>query len=348
MMKAAVFKDIKKVELEDVPIPKINDDELLVKIDVATTCGTDAKTYKRGLKKKTPYSQAIHIFGHEYAGTVVEVGANVTKFKKGDRVVSANSAPCGTCFHCKRSEFSLCDNLTWLWGTFAEYIKVPAAIVEKNTYLIPDGVESKTMAIMEPLACVVHGIERTGIKLGDTVVINGAGPIGLMYVFLAKKKGARVISTDMKEERLKLAMELGADITIRVTKDMSSADTIQAVKKQTEGHRGADVGIEAVGIPAIWENTIKMTRKGGIVNLFGGCPSGTAISVETSLIHYGEVLIKGVFHHTPLYISKAFAMLADGTFPANKFITHELPLSKVNEALDMITSQKGIKIALKP
>lgn len=344
-MKAAVFKDIRKVELENVPIPDINDDEILVKIDVALTCGTDAKTFKRGPKKKTPYMQAIHIFGHEYAGTVEKVGKNVTEFSPGDRITSANSAPCNKCFHCKRSEFSLCENLTWLWGTFTEYIKIPGPIVQKNTIKIPDGVDSKIVALTEPLACVVHGIERTRIGIGDTVVINGAGPIGLMYVFLAKLKGARVISTDLSEMRLEVARDMGADVTIQVKEGV---DVIEEVKKLTEGERGVDVGIEAVGIPSVWENTIRMVRKGGIVNLFGGCASGTSISVDTATIHYGEVQIKGIFHHTPLYIKKAFDLLASGVFPGKKLITAELPLVKVNDALEMIINQEQIKVALIP
>nr|MDO8119392.1 zinc-binding dehydrogenase [Candidatus Sigynarchaeota archaeon] len=344
-MKAAVFKDIEKVELEDVEKPSITDDEVLVKIKVALTCGTDAKTYKRGPGKKTPYMQAIHIFGHEYAGVIEQAGRNVKQFKPGDRVVSANSAPCGTCFHCKRSEFSLCEDLTWLWGTFTEYIAVPARIVQRNMHIIPDGVDFKIAALTEPLACVLHGIERTKIRIGDTVVINGAGPIGLMYVFLAKMKGARVISTDLSAERLAIAEDLGADITIQVKEGF---DTVKAVRDLTDGGRGVDVAIEAVGVPAIWENTVKMVRKGGIVNLFGGCPSGTSISVDTSLIHYGEVQIMGVFHHTPQYIKGAFDLLVNGVFPGHKFITHELPLDKVGDALKMIVGQKGIKIAIIP
>ncbi len=344
-MKAAVFKDIERVELEEVEKPTIKDDEVLVKIKVALTCGTDAKTYKRGPGKKTPYMSAIHIFGHEYAGVVEQAGRNVTKFKPGDRVVSANSAPCGTCFHCKRCEFSLCENLTWLWGTFTEYIAVPAPIVQKNMHVIPDNVDFKIAALVEPLACVLHGIERTRISIGDTVVINGAGPIGLMYVFLAKMKGARVISTDLSGERLALANDLGADITVQVRDGM---DVVEAVRALTDGNRGVDVAIEAVGSPSIWESTVKMARKGGIVNLFGGCPSGTSISIDTSLIHYGEVQIIGVFHHTPQFIKGAFDLLVNGTFPGHKFITHVLPLDKVGEALQMITSQQGIKIALIP
>lgn len=344
-MKAAVFKDIEQVKLEDIPVPDIGDDGVLVKITVALTCGTDAKTYKRGPGKKTPYMQAIHVFGHEYAGVVEQVGKNVTKFKPGDRVVSANSAPCGACFHCQRSEFSLCDDLTWLWGTFAEYIAVPGRIVQKNMYTIPDGVPDRIAALTEPLACVLHGIERTGIRIGDTVVINGAGPIGLMYVVLAKLKGARVISTDLSPERLTIARELGADDTIHVTAGM---DVVEAVRAMTNGQRGVDIAIEAVGSPAIWENTVRMARKGGIVNLFGGCASGTSFSVDTALVHYNEVEIKGVFHHTPRYIKGAFDLLVNGTFPGEAFITRELPLARVNDALAAIVRQDGIKIAIVP
>ncbi|MHA1717807.1 MAG: zinc-dependent alcohol dehydrogenase, partial [Promethearchaeota archaeon] len=262
-----------------------------------------------------------------------------------DRVVSANSAPCHECFYCKHSEFSLCENLTWLWGTFAEYIKIPAPIVKQNTFKIPDGVASEDIALMEPLACVLHGIERTRINVGDTVVINGAGPIGLMYVFLAKLKGGRVISTDLSSERLAVARELGADMTIQV---VDGNDVVKKVREITDGGRGADVAIEAVGNPSVWESTIKMVRKGGIVNLFGGCPSGTSISVDTALIHYGEVKINGIFHHTPLYVKKAFDLLSRGIFPAKKFITAKMLLDKVNDALNKIMKQEGIKIALIP
>jgi len=344
-MRAAVFKDIMKVEIEEIPIPEISDNEILVKIDCALTCGTDVKTFKRGPKKKTPYMKAIHVFGHEYAGTVERVGNRVKGFDVGDRVVSANSAPCHECFYCKHSEFSLCENLTWLWGTFAEYIKIPAPIVKQNTFKIPDGVASEDIALMEPLACVLHGIERTRINVGDTVVINGAGPIGLMYVFLAKLKGGRVISTDLSSERLAVARELGADMTIQV---VDGNDVVKKVREITDGGRGADVAIEAVGNPSVWESTIKMVRKGGIVNLFGGCPSGTSISVDTALIHYGEVKINGIFHHTPLYVKKAFDLLSRGIFPAKKFITAKMLLDKVNDALNKIMKQEGIKIALIP
>lgn len=348
-MKAAVFHGIKDVQLEDVPVPEINEDEILVKIKVALTCGTDRKSYLRGMKKPTdknvPYAQAIQIFGHEYAGDVVVVGAKVTKFKVGDRVVSANSAPCNQCFYCKHGRHSLCDNLTWLWGTFTEYIKVPAPIVQQNTHIIPEGLDYKGAALTEPLACVLQGVERSNIGLGDWVVINGCGPIGLFFIILTKLKGANIIVTDLSDDRLALAKKFGADILINAG---NVPDVIQAVKDHTPEGRGVDIAIEAIGTPQTWENTIKMGRKGAVINLFGGCASGTSVSVDTSLIHYSELNIMGIFHHTPRYIRGALDLLASGKIPIKDLITHEFPLSEVKVALEKIVSHEGIKIALVP
>ncbi|MFX1253909.1 MAG: zinc-binding dehydrogenase [Promethearchaeota archaeon] len=344
-MRAAVFRDIKDVRLEEIDVPTTQADEVLVKIRAALTCGTDAKTYLRGLKKKTPYSQAIHIFGHEYAGDIVKIGSEVSGFSEGMRVVSANSAPCNKCFYCKHKQFSLCENITWLWGTFTEYINVPGPIVQQNLFEIPEHVDYKEAALVEPLACVLHGVERSDINIGDTVVINGSGPIGLMWTVLCKKKGARVIVTDLNEERLKVAKSLGAWETINAGE---TNDIIQSVRDLTEERRGVDVAIEAVGNPKVWENTILMGRKGATINLFGGCPSGTSINVDTALIHYSELKILGVFHHTPYFIRRALDLLSRGEIPTKQLITHELPLSEVDKALQMITTQQGIKIALIP
>ncbi len=342
-MKAAVFHGIKDVKLEDIEIPRPGPGELLMKIRAALTCGTDAKTYLRGAGKS--YAAAVKIFGHEAAGDVAEVGKGVTNFSKGQRVVAANSAPCQKCYYCKMGRYPLCENLTWLWGTFADYIVIPAPIVTQNTYVIPENVGYKEAALTEPLACVLHGIERAEIKIGDTIVINGAGPIGLMYIVLASLKGAKIIVTDFQANRLEVAKRLGADHVINVGQ---VKDIIKAVKDLTEGGRGVDVAIEAVGKPEIWENTIAMGRKGATISLFGGCPSGTSVKVDTSWIHYDELKLIGVFHHTPYYIKRAFQMICDGKIPTNELITHEMPLRDVQKALEMITTQQGIKIALIP
>ncbi len=341
-MKAAVFYGIKDVRMKEIEVPEIGPSEVLVKIKAALTCGTDRKMYLRGYHLvKPPF-----VFGHEFAGDIVRVGSKVKNFREGMRVVAANSAPCNHCFYCKIGRPSMCDNLTLrLSGAFAEYVEIPSPIVEQNLLEITSHVSYQEAALVEPLACVVHGIEESNIKLGDTVVVNGAGPIGLMYVQLAKLKGARVISTDIEEERLKTAKELGADELINV----SLVDNqIQAVRNLTERKRGVDVAIEAVGLPKIWEKTIHMVRKGGVVNLFGGCASGTKITIDTKLLHYSEITIKGVFHHTPQYVKRALDLISQGSIDTNSFITGEFALSDFPDVLNMMINHQGIKIAVIP
>jgi L-iditol 2-dehydrogenase len=340
-MKVAMFYGPGDVRLEEKDIPEIKDTEVLVRIRAALTCGTDVKTYRRGHTLLPPPSP----FGHEYAGDVVAVGEKVETVAEGMRVVAANSAPCGHCFYCKRGRESLCENLFFVWGAFAEYIVVPERIVKKNLLIVPDHVTYEEAALTEPLACVIHGVEESTICMGDTVVINGAGPIGLFFTALIKKKGARVIQADLVDERLSVAETLGADHIINAQEGEEA--TIQKVKALTEG-RGADIAIEAVGYPKIWETTIKMTRKGGTATLFGGCEKNTTITVDTSLLHYNEITIKGVFHHTPHYIRTALNLISWGTLDTDVFITEKMPLSRIDEALQKVLAQKGVKIALIP
>ena len=341
-MKAAVFHGIKDVRLEEIKVPQIKPEEVLVRVRAALTCGTDRKMYLRG----HPLFKPPFVFGHEFAGEIVKVGSKVKDFQEGMRVVAANSAPCNRCYYCKIGQQSMCENITLrLSGAFAEYVEVLGPIVEQNLLEIPASVSYKEAALVEPLACVVHGIENSGIALGDTVVINGLGPIGLMYVQLAKLKGARVIATDLKRQRLDLAKKLGADELIDISK---VEDEIKAVRKLTEKGRGVDVAIEAVGIPKVWERTILMARKGGVVNLFGGCPSGTKITIDTRLLHYSQLTIKGIFHHTPQYVKRALNLISQGAIDTDSLITDEFPLSNFSKALKMLVNQEGIKIAVMP
>lgn len=341
-MKAAVFHGIKDVRLEETKIPQIKSDEVLVRIRAALTCGTDRKMYLRG----HPLFAPPFVFGHEFAGQIVKVGSKVKDFQEGLRVVATNSAPCNRCYYCKVGQQSMCENITLrLSGAFAEYIEVLGPITKQNLLEIPDGLPYKEAALVEPLACVVHGVESSNIVLGDTVVINGLGPIGLMYVQLVRLKGARVIATDLKRQRLSLAKKLGADEVIDISK---VKDAVEAVRKLTEKGRGVDVAIEAVGIPEVWEKTISMVRKGGIANLFGGCPSGTKITIDTKLLHYSQITIKGIFHHTPQYVKRALNLISEGRIDANSLITNEFPLSDFPRVLDMLVNQEGIKVAVIP
>jgi len=341
-MKAAIYKGRENVTLEEVEIPRVGRGEVLVRVEVGLTCGTDRKMYLRD----HPLFKPPFVFGHEFAGEIVEVGEGVKDFKVGMRVAPVNSAPCNRCYFCKIGNQSMCDNLfIRLSGAFAEYAIIPAPIVEQNLLPIPEHVSYRTAALLEPLACVVHGIERTGIRLGDTVVVVGAGPIGLMFVRLAVLKGARVIVCDMLAERLEIAKKLGAHEVVNASE---VDDQVAAVRSLTEDGRGVDIAIEATGLPEIWEKTIQMVRKGGTANLFGGCPSGTSISVDTSLIHYSEVTIKGVFHHTPQTVKRAMNLLSQNAIDAELFITRELPLDRIEEVIKLLVEQKGIKTAVIP
>ena len=334
------------IRFEEVEIPEIGPDEILVKVEAVLTCGTDLKMYRRG----HPLVKPPLIFGHEFAGVVAEVGGNVTRFKKGQRVVAANSAPCNTCFFCKIGKPNLCERLSenligfGVSGAYAEYVRVPAPIVRQNTYELPDNISFEEAALLEPLACVVNGNMGANIKIGDTVVVIGAGPIGLMHVQLAKIGGAKnVICTDLKEERLKIAAEVGADVLI----DASKEDQLKRVKELTGG-LGADVTIEAVGLPQTWELAVDMTRKAGTTVLFGGCPSGTKIKLDTQRIHYEDLTIKGIFHHTPLSVKRAYDLIISKTFNGKPLITEKMPLSELEEAFKKMIEGKCIKVALQP
>jgi len=341
-MKAAVLYGPKDVRLEEVETPHVGPGEVLIKIEAALTCGTDAKVYLRGGHPKMITPPAV--FGHEFAGVIEQTGKGVKDFRDGANVVAANSAPCNRCFYCRSGRQSLCEDLLFINGAYAQYIKIPARIVEQNLYPVPEGVSAEEAALLEPLACVLHGVEEANICAGDTVVVNGAGPIGLLFVQLAGLKGARVISCDMVEERLKAAKECGAYEVINVSK---VDDSVKAVLELTGGI-GADVAIEAVGNPAVWEKAVSMVKKGGWVVCFGGCAPGTKVSFDTELIHYSELTLKGVFHHTPHYVSKSLELLARGRIRTSCLITGKLPLEKLDEALENIVSHRGVKTAVIP
>ncbi len=343
-MKAIQFYSPLNIKYEEVEIREPKDDEVQVKIMAALTCGTDVKTYRRGhpvLIKKIPSG-----FGHEFSGIVTKVGKNVFGFKEGDRVVAANSAPCGECFFCKRGEHNLCEKLEFLNGAYAEYINIPSAIVKRNLLHISDSLSFEKAAFAEPLANVVHGVERTGIKAGQTVGVVGLGPIGLMFVKLAKLKGARVIAAGRNPLKLKMAKEFGgADEIIDLTKYQNPE---KIFIEFSEGKKGLDVAVECVGLPEIWERMFTFVRRGGVVHLFGGCKAGTSVSIDTRRLHYDEIKVLSIFHHTPLYFREALRLIEDGSVPVEKLITETLPLSMAEEALIKHMNGRALKVLIKP
>ena len=342
-MDAVMFYSPGDIRFEKTEIPKLKSGEVLVKIKAALTCGTDLKTYRRGhpvLIKSTPSG-----FGHEFSGVIEEVSDDVKVFKKGDRVVAANSAPCGECFFCKKGEYNLCENLEFLNGAYAEYIAVPKRIVEKNLYKINDNVSFEEAAFVEPLSNVIHGVEKAGIKEGMSVGVMGLGPIGLMFAKVAKLKGAKVIAAARNPMKLDLAKTFAdADKVVDSTKN----DYIKEFVKFSEEQKGLDVAVDCVGLPEIWEQLPSCVRKGGTVMLFGGCKSGTTATFDTRRLHYDEVKLVAAFHHTPKYVKMALDMISNGEIDVKKLITCEMPLAQTKEALEMQGSSKAIKIVLKP
>ena len=344
-MLAALFYGPMDVRLEECPIPQPGHGELLIKVAVATTCGTDVKTFRRGHPLLFHHVPAG--FGHEVAGIVAAVDKNVRQFREGDAVVVANSAPCQHCFYCRHGRYSLCENLLFLNGAYAEYLLVPEPIVRQNVYILPSNTSFVAAALTEPLACACHGIEASDIKPGDTVAILGAGPLGLLLAATAKLRGARVIITGRGTQRLAVARHLRADVVINVS-GLSSQEQVEAVRNKTDNQRGADVVIEAVGTPETWALAAKMVRPGGLINFFGGCPSGTQVSLETRPLHYGELTIKGVFHHTPLFFQQALELIAGRFIDVETLVTASVPLSHILDVFELLLQKQGIKYALIP
>lgn len=335
-MLAAVLYGSEDLRMERIPVPHAGERELLVRVGAALTCGTDLKVYRRGyhaMMLKPPI-----VFGHELAGVVVEAGPGVTKFAVGDRVLPMNSAPCDTCYFCSHGQHNLCENLLFNNGAYAEYLRIPARIVEKNTMLVPDDVPFEHAALTEPLACVVQGFNESAARAGDTMVVIGAGPIGLMFMHLGQLRGLRVIAVVKREDQVAVAREFGASDVVRI---VEGTDTVAAVRRLAGDGRGADIVIEAVATPATWEWAVGMVRKGGLVNFFGGPPSGTQVSLDTNRLHYGDITLKASFHHTPAACAAAFGLISGGKFKAAEFITRTATLDDLPNVFTRMMKRGG-------
>jgi L-iditol 2-dehydrogenase len=342
-MTAAVLYGKRDVRIEQVPVPQIGPGEVLVRIKAALTCGTDLKVYRQGFHARMIVPPSV--FGHELAGIVEAVGDGVESVTPGMRVVAANSGPCNECFFCQRRQANLCEDLQFINGAYAEFIRIPERIVRHNLLILPDDLSFREAAMTEPLACVVRAVEETGIVEGDTVVVIGIGPIGLMFVQVLKTLGARVLAIGKRTAQLELASHLGADHTI----NPADGNVVEQVRRVTQGRRGADVVIEAVGITETWQQAMGMVRRGGTINLFGGCPSGTHIPLDTTLIHYSEITIKASFHHTPRHIREALEAIHRGRVKAHMLITAEESLDSLRGVLERLLSRNGdLKVAILP
>ncbi len=336
-MRAAILYGKEQVRVEDLEPRALAQGEVRIRIEAALTCGTDLKVFKRGYHAKMIVPPAV--FGHELAGVISEVrrpkpegrngeseahGEHASMWQVGERVVVANSAPCGECFHCQNRQENLCEDLLFLNGAYAESIAVPARLAQKNLLRLKPQTDFRDAALVEPLACVVQGVEDTQLRAGQHVLVLGAGPIGLMFVALAKHLGCEVTVAGRRTARLEAARKLGASLVVDIG---DGHGLVTKIREATPTH--FDAVIEAVGKPEAWEASVHLVRKGGAVNFFGGCPSGTSITLDTTLVHYSNLTLLASFHHTPRSIRRALELVESGVVSARDFVDGECPLSEL-------------------
>jgi L-iditol 2-dehydrogenase len=340
-VKAAVLYGKEDVRVEEVAERPLAPGEVRLRIEAALTCGTDLKVFKRGYHARMIVPPAV--FGHELAGVISEVhGLPTPKWKVGDCVVVANSAPCGECPFCKGGQENLCDDLLFLNGAYAGSIVVPARLAWKNMLPLRPETAFRDAALTEPLACVVQGIEECRLRAGERVLVVGAGPIGLMFVVLAKHLGCEVIVAGRGERRLAKARQLGATIII----DVARRELVEAVRGALP--EAPDVVIEAVGKPETWEASVEMVRKGGLVNFFGGCPSGTRVQLDTARMHYSSISTVASFHHTPRTIRRALEFIETGVIRADDFVDGDCSLSELPALFrEMSAGNRAVKTLVK-
>ncbi len=341
-MRSIVYYAPRDIRLVDKPVPRPAPGEVLVKIGAALTCATDFKAYRQGHKLLLP--ELPSRFGHEFAGVVEAVGAGVTGFTKGERVVAGNSAPCDRCFYCGKGQMQLCDNLRLHNGGYAEYDCVPAAIARHKLHKIPASLSFADAALAEPLAAAIHGVDAANVRDGELVGIVGAGPMAVLLIHALKARGATVAVLGRGKENLERARAAGAD---RVVSTLQTGFERELLPAAANG-RGLDCVFEAVGRPETWQQAIASTRKGGRVCLFGGCAPGTQVPVDAHRVHYDELSLFGVFHHNPAHFKAAVELLAAGRVKTGLLVEGTLPLSELPGYFERMCDKPGPKVAVIP
>jgi len=342
-MRCAILKEIEKLEIEEKEFPDPGENEILIKVKSCAICGTDIKVFHHGHK----HIVFPRITGHEVSGIIFKIGKNVKGYKEGDRVAVAPAIPCGKCYYCRKGQQTMCDNLKAIGyhydGGFAEYMLVPEdAVLNGCVNKIPNNLQFEIASIAEPLACVINGQSLSRIEVGDTVLILGAGPIGILHSLLAKINGAgKIILADISEERIKEAEFTGVYLI-----DMSKKDIYEEVKNITDGHM-ADRVIVAVGSKNAQEISLKLVAKRGSINFFGGLPKESPyIQFDSNLLHYGEFFVVGTHGSTPLHNKIAIELLSSGRINVERLITHKLPLERIKDGFEIVENKRGLKVII--
>lgn len=340
-MKAALLYGKDDLRVEELPIPEISDDEVLVKVKSAAICGTDVRMYKNGMSGVDQEHPLV--IGHELAGVIDKVGKNVPSYKEGMRVAVAPNMGCGICADCIRGNGHMCKEYKALGinqnGGFAEYVRIPAQAVRAgNIVPMEDHVSFAEAAITEALSCVYNGIFQCRIKPGEIVLVIGAGPIGIMHAILAKMSGAgRVYINDISEERLQICKEIDPSF-ITVSKDV-----VKFVKEDTKGY-GADVVITACPVPAAQQSAMEIAANYGRVCFFGGLPDEKKmVSLNSNLIHYKQLIVTGTTRASLLQFKESLGFVTSGIVDVKKLITKRVYLYDIAEGFESAVRAEGLK-----
>ncbi|TKJ43573.1 alcohol dehydrogenase [Candidatus Aerophobetes bacterium Ae_b3b] len=342
-MKTAFFYGKEDIRIHEINIPKIKEDEILIRVRVCGICGSDVRSYYKGVEGR--YKIPL-ILGHEVSGQVFKIGGKIDNFAIGNRVAVAPIYGCGKCDFCLSGQENLCKDVMVfgcnLDGAFAEYMKIPAQAIQRGALVkIPDELSDEEAALIEPFSCCLHGVLRANIRPGDTVLVIGAGPIGLAHTKLLRLLGTSyIIASDVVDSRLEVAKKFGADMTINPQRE----DSLTKIKELTE-NKGVDAVIVAVGNPEAITQGLKMVRRGGTVVLFGGCPSNTVVQVDPNLIHYSDIAVVGSIDATIDEFRRTVSLVSIAE--VKPFITHRFPLESIKDAMEMSKSREALKVAIK-
>lgn len=346
MHRAVVFHAAGDVRVERIPRPVCAPGGLLVRVDACAVCGSDLKAFLAG----NPRIRPPMTMGHEFTGLVETVGAGVAGFAPGDRVVMATSISCGACYYCRRGWNNLCAQLAPMGfshpGGMAEYVAIPApALANGHVIRVPAGLAPEYAALAEPLSCTVNACENSNIAAGDTVVVVGAGPMGLMNAVMARQYGAgRVILAEVNAARLNQGAAFGVDRLV----NPAAEDLLKVVREETGGV-GADVVIVAAPAAKPQEQALELVRKRGTVCLFASLSEGKhLLSVNSRLLHYGELRVVGTSDSTPAQVRKAVDLMAGGSMPLAQLVTHKLALEDVAQAFALMQSGESLRVVLMP
>lgn len=347
-MLAAVYHDVRDVRVEKVTRPSVGDEDALLRVRAASICGTDLRIYSSGHFKIPPGTSRI--LGHEFSGEVVQVGSMVKSLSPGMRVAIAPNIGCGVCEQCIQGRSHLCPTYDafgiTLDGAFSEYMLIPRVAIEQgNVVQLPEGVSFEAAALNEPFSCCYNGSRACRIEPGDSVLIVGAGPIGIMHLLLASLSGAsKVIISEMIEERRAGAAEFGADLVVNPEKE----DLAAVVQEATSG-RGVDVIIVAAPSPAAQEQALDLAAHQGRINFFGGLPQGRDfIRFPSNRVHYRQLVITGTTGSSNHQYRKSMEIIASGRVDLLPLVSARFPLSEVAEAFDLAASKKAMKVLITP